>query len=91
MSGLTVNLLRLTNSVASGVRTRITSLRHAITVLGRRQLQRWLQLLLFAGQQRQAGANLLLLQLARDARPPDGTACRESCAARARNLSNRPS
>ncbi len=58
--GLTVNLLRLTNSVASGVRTRITSLRHAITVLGRRQLQRWLQLLLFAGQQQQAGANPLL-------------------------------
>ena len=58
--GLTVNLLRLTNSVASGVRTRITSLRHAITVLGRRQLQRWLQLLLFAGQQANAGANPLL-------------------------------
>jgi len=60
--GLVVNLLRLTNSVASGVRTRITSLRHAITVLGRRQLQRWLQLLLFAGQQ--GGAASPLLQLA---------------------------
>jgi len=60
--GLTVNLLRLTNSVASGVRTRITSLRHAITVLGRRQLQRWLQLLLFANQQ--TGAASPLLQLA---------------------------
>lgn len=60
--GLVVNLLRLTNSVASGVRTRITSLRHAITVLGRRQLQRWLQLLLFAGQQ--GGSASPLLQLA---------------------------
>jgi len=60
--GLTVNLLRLTNSVASGVRTHITSLRHAITVLGRRQLQRWLQLLLFAGQQ--GGTASPLLQLA---------------------------
>ena len=60
--GLTVNLLRLTNSVASGVRTRITSLRHAITVLGRRQLQRWLQLLLFANPQ--GGGASPLLQLA---------------------------
>lgn len=41
--GLTMNLMRLTNSVSTGVRTKVTSLRHAITVLGRRQLQRWLQ------------------------------------------------
>lgn len=45
--GLAMNLMRLTNSVATGVRTKLTSLRHAITVLGRRQLQRWLQLLLY--------------------------------------------
>jgi EAL and modified HD-GYP domain-containing signal transduction protein len=45
--GLTMNLMRLTNSVATGVRTKVTSMRHAITVLGRRQLQRWLQLLLY--------------------------------------------
>jgi len=45
---LTVNLLRLTNSVASGVRTRITSLNGALIALGRRQLQRWLQLLLYS-------------------------------------------
>jgi c-di-GMP-related signal transduction protein len=45
--GLAMNLMRLTNSVATGVRTRVTSLRHAITLLGRRQLQRWLQLLLY--------------------------------------------
>ena len=45
--GLAVNLLRLTNAAASGVRTRITSLRHAISVLGRRQLYRWLQLLMY--------------------------------------------
>jgi c-di-GMP-related signal transduction protein len=46
-AGLAMNLMRLTNSVASGVRTKVTSMRHAITVLGRRQLQRWLQLLLY--------------------------------------------
>ena len=45
---LVINLLRLTNSVGVGARTRITSVRHAITVLGRRQLQRWLQLLIFS-------------------------------------------
>ena len=42
--------------------TRITSLRHAITVLGRRQLQRWLQLLMFANPQ--GGSTSPLLQLA---------------------------
>jgi Predicted signal transduction protein containing EAL and modified HD-GYP domains len=46
--GLTYNLLRLVNSVGMGMQQKITSLRHAIVVLGRSQLQRWLQLLLFA-------------------------------------------
>jgi len=45
---LTLNLLHLTNSVATGARNRISSLRTAIAILGRRQLQRWLQLLLYA-------------------------------------------
>ena len=45
---LVANMLRLTNSVGIGARTRISSVRHAITVLGRKQLQRWLQLLLFS-------------------------------------------
>jgi c-di-GMP-related signal transduction protein len=44
---LTLNLLRLVNSVSSGVVTNIRSLRQAILVLGRKQLQRWIQLLLF--------------------------------------------
>lgn len=46
--GLTVNLLRLVNSVGMGLGRRIDSLRHAVTVLGRKQLLRWLQLLLMA-------------------------------------------
>jgi EAL and modified HD-GYP domain-containing signal transduction protein len=61
---LVINLLRLTNSVGVGARTRITSVRHAINVLGRRQLQRWLQLLIFS---RGASVDLArnpLLQLA---------------------------
>jgi c-di-GMP-related signal transduction protein len=58
--GLTMNLMRLTNSAASGVRTRVTSIRHAITVLGRRQLQRWLQLLLYTNPSGGSGVSPLL-------------------------------
>ncbi len=43
---LAVKLLSIVNSVAYGFPQRIGSLRHAIMVLGRRQLQRWLQLML---------------------------------------------
>jgi len=59
--GLTMNLLRMTNSVGAGASEQITSLRHAITVLGRRQLQRWLQLLVFASNKNGGTANPLLL------------------------------
>ena len=59
--GLTINLLRMTNSVGCGCAEKITSLNHAITVLGRRQLQRWLQLLLYSANDRQGAANPLLL------------------------------
>ncbi|MDP3037137.1 MAG: HDOD domain-containing protein, partial [Rhodocyclaceae bacterium] len=62
--GLALNLLRLTNSVATGVRVKITSLRHAITVLGRRQLQRWLQLLLYTNPTGDNHVVSPLLQLA---------------------------
>lgn len=61
---LVINLLRLTNSVGVGARTRITSVRHAITILGRRQLQRWLQLLLFSHGDNIDLAHNPLLQLA---------------------------
>lgn len=62
--GLSVNLMRLTNSVGSGVSTQITSLRHAIAVLGRRQLQRWLQLLLYTNPKNNVQTINPLLQLA---------------------------
>lgn len=63
--GLTLNLLRLTNSAASGLREHITSLRQALTVLGRRQLQRWLQLLLYTQPGAKAGGPLLQLAATR--------------------------
>lgn len=62
--GLTINMLRLTNSVSSGMATKITSLRHAITVLGRRQLQRWVQLLIYTNPQGETQTVNPLLQLA---------------------------
>lgn len=46
--GMTYSLLLLVNSVAVGTRKKITSLRHAMNMLGRRQLKRWVQLALFA-------------------------------------------
>jgi c-di-GMP-related signal transduction protein len=62
---LTYNLLRLVNSVASGVARKISSLSQAIVVLGRRQLQRWLQLLLYSMEQGSgAGYPGPLMQLA---------------------------
>jgi c-di-GMP-related signal transduction protein len=45
---LSLTLLRLVNSVAVGSRTNITSLSQALVLLGRNQLQRWLQLLMYA-------------------------------------------
>ncbi|MDR1708674.1 MAG: EAL domain-containing protein [Candidatus Accumulibacter sp.] len=62
--GLTVNMLRLTNSVANGLSRRVASLRHAIAILGRRQLQRWLQLLIYTGPKDGAVDNNPLLPLA---------------------------
>ncbi|MBZ0105601.1 MAG: EAL domain-containing protein [Sulfuricella denitrificans] len=45
--GLSFNLLRLVNSVAMGLRNPVSSLNQALVVLGRRQLQRWIQLLIY--------------------------------------------
>jgi len=43
-----INLLRLVNTPAVGARQRIDSVSQALLVLGRRQLQRWLQIMLYA-------------------------------------------
>ena len=58
--GLSFNLLRLTNSAAFATFRKITSVNHAIMELGRRQLLRWLQMLLFANDKNALFPNPLL-------------------------------
>jgi EAL and modified HD-GYP domain-containing signal transduction protein len=59
---ITLNLLRLVNTPAVGARFRINSINHALIVLGRRQLQRWLQILLYvkSGPRQEFDSPLLL-------------------------------
>jgi len=57
---LCYNLFRLVNSVAMGAQTALTNIAEAITALGRRQLQRWLQLLLLAEAAGMSGQNPIL-------------------------------
>jgi c-di-GMP phosphodiesterase len=63
-ASLSLTVLRMVNSPALGTGYRIDSLGQALMVLGRRQLQRWLQILLYAEPTKAVGALSPLLVLA---------------------------
>jgi EAL and modified HD-GYP domain-containing signal transduction protein len=61
---LALNLLRLVNTPGLGTGYRIDSLSQAVMVLGRRQLQRWLQIMLYAEPAKRGQNTTPLLLLA---------------------------
>jgi EAL and modified HD-GYP domain-containing signal transduction protein len=61
---ISLNLLRLVNSRAAGPEGRIESIAEALARLGRNQLRRWLQILMFAAPGSTVELNSPLLQLA---------------------------
>lgn len=61
---LGLNLLRLANAPAFGVRRRVESLSQALAVLGREQLRRWLQIMLYAEPCKKGNSMTPLLLLA---------------------------
>jgi EAL and modified HD-GYP domain-containing signal transduction protein len=63
-ASLSHKLLHLVNSVAIGARAGIGNFSQAIAILGRSQLQRWLQLLIYANDLEENGAPNPLMQLA---------------------------
>lgn len=66
-AALALPLLRLANTPASGATQRIDSIGQALAVLGKRQLYRWLQILLYAepGKAARAPSPLLILATTR--------------------------
>jgi hypothetical protein len=65
---LSYQLLRLVNSLAFGAGRRITSFSQAIILLGRNQLRRWLNLMVFASRDGDNRSSMLLARVAVRAR-----------------------
>lgn len=64
----TYNLLRIVNSVGMGISQNIESVRQAIVLLGRDQIKRWAQLLLFSDKNSSGGASPLMQTAAKRGR-----------------------
>ena len=65
---LSYHLLRLVNSLGMGMSRQITSFSQAILLLGRAQLRRWLNLMLFSARSGDEGSTMLLARVAARAR-----------------------
>jgi hypothetical protein len=65
---LSYHLLRLVNSLGMGTGRKITSFSQAILILGRQQLRRWLNLMLFAAKEGDVRSPMLLSRVAVRAR-----------------------
>ena len=65
---LSYHLLRLVNSLGIGAGRRISSFSQAILILGRQQLRRWVNLMLFAARQGDPRSAMLLARVAVRAR-----------------------
>ncbi len=58
---LTINLLKYLNSAAFAIRSKITSIRHALSLLGLSNLRRWLLILAYAGSSSKIDKSPLLM------------------------------
>ncbi|WGG52174.1 EAL and HDOD domain-containing protein [Rugamonas sp. DEMB1] len=65
---LSYHLLKLVNSLGMGTGRRVTSFSQAILILGRQQLRRWLNLMLFSSRSGDMRSAMLLAQVAVRAR-----------------------
>ena len=65
---LSYHLLRLVNSLGMGTGRRVTSFSQAILILGRSQLRRWLNLMLFSSRESDQRSPMLLARVAVRAR-----------------------
>jgi len=61
---LSYHLLRLVNSLGMGAGRRVNSFSQAILILGRQQLRRWLNLMLFAAREGDLRSSMLLARVA---------------------------
>lgn len=62
--GLSYNLMRIVNTAGMGLSKKINSIKRAIMVLGRKQLQRWVQILLYTAKQKDGSSSDALVHTA---------------------------
>jgi EAL and modified HD-GYP domain-containing signal transduction protein len=76
---LSYQLLRVVNSLGVGAGRRITSFAQALMILGRQQLRRWLNLMLFAARDGDVRSGMLLARVAVRARALELLARERGC------------